>query len=500
MKTPFKIGIILVVSILLVSSAYAFLFSGTTIQTTDDHTNNESTVDSIAPVITSVSGNLMGDAGTTIPIETSFSDNNAVTSAKLYYKPATALAWSSKSILSGSASLDLPMDTNESWYYYVTVNDDAGNGPIGDPSTNGSSYYTIMVMNTNTIPPEENDTNGGEPNSNQNTTRFVFIELGTKIVCSVCPKISAIINELYTSDSLPFYYVSLPIDNPKAAERLNEYNLYGTPTAYIDGGYNVLYGSKLQKSDFEKNITAAAARVTPKIYVSTTANWDNHTNIITVTVHMENQETTVYTGRLRVYETEFISTKWQASTPQHFSFLDFLINQDIQIERKSNLNLTKTMNTTDLDPENLMLFSVIFNAEKHTGYSQPLDKNPFDVHVVDAVIATRVIKAGNLPPEVGIQSPTVKTLHRFGKPIRGTLTGKTVLLGKTPIVVSAHDDSKIIKVEFYINDKLMATVTQEPYQWTWHTFTMGKRFITVKAYDDAGKSTTARIDVFAIML
>jgi hypothetical protein len=80
------------------------------------------------------------------------------------------------------------------------------------------------------------------------------------------------------------------------------------------------------------------------------------------------------------------------------------------------------------------------------------------------------------------------------------MTGKTILLGRTTIVASPHDDSKIVKVEFYINTKLMATVTQEPYEWSWHKFTIGKRTITVKAYDDSGKTTVASIDVTAFML
>ncbi|HWR27627.1 MAG TPA: Ig-like domain-containing protein, partial [Candidatus Thermoplasmatota archaeon] len=159
-----------------------------------------------------------------------------------------------------------------------------------------------------------------------------------------------------------------------------------------------------------------------------------------------------------------------------------------------------TLSAIDLDPENLMIFSVLFNAEKHTGYSQAPDKNPFEAHYVDAVNATRVIQGGNLPPEIGIQNPAVKYFHRFGNPIRKTLTGKTVLVGKTIIVASAHDDSQIEKVEFYINNKLMATVTQDPFQWTWHKFSFGKKTITIKAYDDSGKQSTASMDVVAFML
>jgi hypothetical protein len=503
MNTPIKVIILVAVSVVLVSLGYAVLFTGQTTQTNtsqnNDKTEQESN-DRLAPSITSITGDAMGDAGATITITTTFFDNVGVTSAKLYYKPATALAWSSKSILLGSASLTLPALSNESWYYYVTVDDIAGNGPIGDPSSNGSSYYIITVMDTPLNPPTNNDTNDNDGNVTQNYSRFTFIELGTKIVCSECPKISVILNDLSKSGNYPFYYVSLPQDNPKALARINEYNIYGYPTVYIDGGYATLVGSSIQKSAFEKNITSAVKRITPNIFINTTAHWDNQTNIITVNVRMENHETSDYQGRLRVYITELISTKWQAGTPMHFSFLDFLVNEDVQIPANDHLSLRKTMNATDLDPENLMLFSVLFGTEKHTGYSQAPDRNPFEAHFVDAVSATRVVQGGNLPPEVGIQNPSVKYFNRFGTPVRKTMNGKTVVVGKTTIVASVHDDSKIEKVEFYINNKLMATVTQYPYQWTWHKLSFGKKTITVKAYDDSGKQSTASIAVFAFML
>jgi hypothetical protein len=503
MKTPVKLIITIAVAVILVCSGYALLLNGQTSQPDTSKDTNQDTNesnDTIAPTITSVAGDLIGDAGSTITITTTFSDDVAVTSAKLFYKPATAIAWSSKSILTGSATLSLPAGSNESWYYYIVVDDAAENGPIGDPSADGSSFYTITVLDTPTNPPDDNDTNGDGGNTSQNSSRFVFIELGTKIVCSECPKISVILNELYNSGDYPFYYVSLPQDNPDALARINDYNIWGYPTVYIDGGYTTLIGSSIQKSDFEKNITSAAERIIPRIFVRTTAHWDNRTNIIAINVKVENQEASEYQGRLRVYITELISTKWQAGTPMHFSFLNFLINEDVQIPANDHRIINKTLSAIDLDPENLMIFSVLFNAEKHTGYSQAPDKNPFEAHYVDAVNATRVIQGGNLPPEIGIQNPAVKYFHRFGNPIRKTLTGKTVLVGKTTIVASAHDDSQIQKVEFYVNNKLMATVTQDPFQWIWHKLSFGKKTITIKAYDDSGKQSTASMDVVAFML
>jgi len=104
-----------------------------------------SVTDSIAPVISSITGSTTGTTGETTTITTSFSDNIGVSEATLYYKSASAGGYSSTSILSGSADILLPIDSVEEWYYYVTVDDSAGNGPVGDPSVDGSMYYTISV-------------------------------------------------------------------------------------------------------------------------------------------------------------------------------------------------------------------------------------------------------------------------------------------------------------------------------------------------------------------
>lgn len=502
MGIPTKIIILVAGLIVVVSSGYGLFFSELNSQTNTSDANtkeNVGSIDTLPPLITTVTGDMIGDAGSTVTITTTFFDNVGVISAKLYYRPATAVAWSSKSILEGLADIVLPPNSNERWYYYITIDDAAGNGPIGDPSADGTLYYIIEVKSDSQKSPD-NTTNGNDDINTQNYSRYVFIELGTKIVCSECPKISNILNDIYKSGDYPFYYVSLPQDNPKALSRINDYDIWGYPTVYIDGGYVTLVGSNIRKTDFEKNITIAAERDTPKIVIDTTAQWDNQTNSITIRIKVENHEELNYQGRLRVYVTELISTKWHAGTPIHFSFLDFLVNEDVQIPAKKNLSFTKTLSASELDPENLMLFSVLFNKEKQTKFSQSPDKNPFEAHFVDAVSATRVIEGGNLPPEIVIQNPSVKYFHRFGKAIRKTLTGNTIVIGRTNIIASVHDDSQIEKVEFYINNKLVATVTQGPYEWIWHKFSFGKKTITIKAYDDSGKQSTASIPVLAFML
>jgi hypothetical protein len=45
----------------------------------------------------------------------------------------------------------------------------------------------------------------------------------------------------------------------------------------------------------------------------------------------------------------------------------------------------------------------------------------------------------------------------------------------------------------------MKTITTPAYQWVWHQLAFGKKTITVKAYDDQGKTSSASIDVVVIM-
>ena len=169
----------------------------------------------------------------------SFSDNIKVTEAILYYRKASDVNWNGISIINGSADIDIPQDPIEDWYYYVTVNDDANNGPVGDPSDDGSVYYTIKVLA-----------------DNQDIVHYVFIEEATATWCEYCPVISDILYDLYNSGEYNFYYVSMVTDkNNEAKERIEiEYNKYVYPSVFIDGGYEVIVSATHSKSDFEEKI------------------------------------------------------------------------------------------------------------------------------------------------------------------------------------------------------------------------------------------------------
>lgn len=488
MNIKSKLITIFIITILIFSGIIIFLFKGN---------NTIQAKDISAPSIDEISGSLTRKAGESATITIKTSDNYGVTSAELYYKPATAIRWSSTSILSGNASISIPSGIIENWYYYVIVDDAAGNGPIGNPSVDGSSYYTITVI-SNSENKKQNESNN-KLFRNNSTIPHAFFEVATKVVCSECPKVSSILDEIFKSEEYPFYYVSLSNTDPKAIQRINQYNILGYPTIYVDGGYRVLIGSKVQKSDLEKAINEALAREKSNISINLKTDLNKETNKLTTTVQITNHDNTTYSGRIRVYLTDMISTSGESNTPERFLFIEFIVDDKVEIKPNEQIQMTKDILIDKLDPENLVIFAALFNSQKQTSYSNPPDKNPFDAYYVDAVSATVVVEDGNIPPEVGITNPKVNYHHLLGKPIRKSIYSNTILLGRTTIAANISDDSGIAKVEFYINEKLTKTVTAPPYEWIWHQFAIGKKTITVKAYDDNGKTSLASIEVFVIM-
>jgi thiol-disulfide isomerase/thioredoxin len=489
--------IIITIGILLGASAYVILY-------TND--NNNGGNDTEPPQIDDITGDITVTAGQVVTIMTLFSDNVNVTEATLYYQTAGSAYWDSESILSGSANISIPLGTTSNYYYYVTVDDAAGNGPVGDPSTDGSDYYIITVNPS------------GDNHGNESFTHTVFIEEATATWCTNCPNVANTLYSLYGANKYDFYYVALINDtNPIAGERnTKDYNVYGFPTVFIDGGYKVIVGANKPESTFIDAINAAQGRTMPKIKVTVTTQYQNTTKEVTVNTLIENKGDTSYNGRLKLYLTEIIShVSGYDSKPYHFGFLEYLANEDITVDGKKSVTLSDTKDISAYDYENLMIIAVVFNSEKHQGYANPADTsaNLFDAYYADATNATRVVPKGNLPPELQITSPQKGKIYLSGKPILERLQerkiigavlhnlvyNKTILLLKKTIVVNASDDSVVVKVEFSIDGTIVYNDTEVPYEYSFtklkrvKTLFFKEHMLTVTAYDDSGKTTSASL-------
>ncbi len=479
--------IIILIGILLSASAYIILY-----------TDENGGPDTEPPKITGFTGNFTVTAGQVAAITVVFTDNVNVTEATLYYKTVQSSNWTSLSILGGSATISIPADTTTDYYYYVTVDDAAGNGLVGEPSTDGSVFFIITVK-----------PNNGE----EDFTHTVFVEESTSITCRYCPNVGAILEKLESSHTYRFYYVSMILENSVAAEYLSSiYNRLGDPTVFIDGGYKVLLGGTHPESNFTSAIQAAENRVIPKIKVTVNAEYKNTTNTIETSVVVVNGEQSSYTGRLRVYLAEIISSQYNDYDGLKYrnAFIDFIINEDISVSANSEKTFTESWSVENLDYENLKIIAVVFNSAENIAFSNPpANTKQFTAHYADAVNETYAAKgARNLPPEVGILSPQKGKFYirgnlRFSFLYKNRLLTNTWMIGKASIDTYAKDDSAITRVEIYVNDKLVANMTEPPYNWTL-SFKLIKKplipknyTIMVKAYDDTNKTATASIDVKA---
>jgi PKD repeat protein len=104
---------------------------------------------------------------------------------------------------------------------------------------------------------------------NDTFTHTVFAEEATATWCPYCPDMATKLNNVYESGDFPFFFVALVTDmNTQAQQRTNEYNTYGYPTAFFDGGYKVIVGSGVPETTYRSYIQNCGNRVVPDLNLS----------------------------------------------------------------------------------------------------------------------------------------------------------------------------------------------------------------------------------------
>jgi len=344
--------------------------------------------------------------------------------------------------------------------------------------------------------------------SHKSPTHVVFLEEGTASWCSHCPSVSESIHDLYENQAqdYEFSYVTMIYDrNERAYSRLvDDYHMHGFPTIYCDGGHQVIVGEQ-DEAAFEEAILVSANREVANLAVELTVQWNDPSQDIEVIATVVNFEPTTYTGRLRVYVTEIVS-RWADldGKAYHFGFIDYALDEQIQIAASDSLILSDLYPIGDLDVDNLQFFAVVFTDDSEQGYSDPPDGSPFDAYYAEAVATCTVIEGGNLPPGVGIAIPRYLRYHLFSRVIWTVpFYQHTFLFGRTTMRFEAQDDSAIEKIEIMLKGPLReftTTLEEEPYEWRVENLLGGNYHLTATAYDDQGKHTTAEMDVFIFML
>jgi Bacterial Ig domain len=100
-----------------------------------------------------------------------------------------------------------------------------------------------------------------------------------------------------------------------------------------------------------------------------------------------------------------------------------------------------------------------------------------DSHIDQAILQLTV---DNTPPEIKILSPQVGEQYSYHP-------GMTVMMN-----VSATDNLVVERVEFYMDDKLEATLLEPPYVIVWDAV-LGEHSLRVKVYDLAGNQRESKI-------
>jgi len=138
-----------------------------------------------------------------------------------------------------------------------------------DPPS-GRPFNAHLVDAAAGAKPGESDSNV----VNDDFTHTVFCEKGTATWCPSCPKMASELNGVYESGEYPFYYVSMVVDESSDADyRMNDFSLYWLPTAFYDGGKEVVVGGGYGEDYHASLIESCGQRDVHELDLSLSVEW-----------------------------------------------------------------------------------------------------------------------------------------------------------------------------------------------------------------------------------
>jgi len=240
-------------------------------------------------------------------------------------------------------------------------------------------------------------------------THTVFAEDATATWCGYCHFAREALDKIYTSGDYPFYYTCMVDDkNTHAAARNLEYNIYGFPTVFFDGGYKVAVGGGTgNEAQYRSYISQCGAATVKDIDITLNVDWLGDA-AMDISASVLNNEATQYNGRIRVYVTEVESSmNWKdtAGHPYTFPFLDYAFNEVISIAPSNtwtdsitwdghNYNDGHGHDFGTIQYGNIMVIAVVYNSEVHQGYAYPPNQYPFNAYYVDDATGVLVGQTG----------------------------------------------------------------------------------------------------------
>ena len=240
-------------------------------------------------------------------------------------------------------------------------------------------------------------------------THRVLGEYGTATWCGYCKYAHGALKELYKGEWHEFNYVSLVCDKDTHSytRAITQLGLTGYPTVFWDGNYVKDVGAGSipgAMAAYNSSINTCSSRSVSDIDVTIDVSWlGSATMSITVTV--DNNEASTYSGYLRCYVTEISSSMgWidSGGHPYTFAFLDYAFDQSISAPAGGSWSDTVTWNGAQyndgygndfgsIEKDNMFIVASVFassggyvdeTAEKRVGNNRapntPSDPNPED--------------------------------------------------------------------------------------------------------------------------
>ena len=246
--------------------------------------------------------------------------------------------------------------------------------------------------------------------------RLVFAEDVTAQWCVYCPSASEGLLELSHSRD-DFRFVCLIDDMvQEAADRVEEYNVAGFPTVVFDGGYENQVGGVSSTDSYNEKIDACHAREdVPDISVDVICLYTGDPTL-SITVDVTNNDPSEYTGTLKVYVVEKVSRFMDYDKnyyPQ--GLLGFAIDEEITLSSGGVHSGSAQWNGgdhssiegedfSDIDPDNLVIYAVVFNSRTNVNYYPGIPPKPYTAHYSDVVGEAFPVETSGIP-DVEITSP-----------------------------------------------------------------------------------------------
>ena len=258
--------------------------------------------------------------------------------------------------------------------------------------------------------------NNENEQTGERATHTVLGEYGTATWCGYCNYAHGALKELYAEGQLDFYYVSLVCDkNSASQQRASQYNLYGYPTVWWDGGFDVDVGAgsvPAAKATYTTSINSASNRDVYDVLIDLEVKWLDGTEI-QVDCEVTNNEGSTYDGTIRVYITDKVSSMgWRDTGGELYTYclLDWAFNEEISITSGGSWSDSMTWDGAtngfpNITPENTWVIAAVFNDEVHQGYSYPPSSNPFDAYYPDCVVGTGPTE-NQQPDQPTVSGPT----------------------------------------------------------------------------------------------